>query len=130
LMCEYLQQSDWDLPRYAEHIEWPQADLAALCKDSFQPQQLQPELIGKALVPTAVSDDQFEAALRRTITVDQFAAYDTGTSSNQALSFPRAASQARMRVARASAKAPRSATDEFERYIDRAVRAFRRASRS
>lgn len=128
LMCAYLQTNDWDLPRYAEHIEWPQEDLAALCKDSFRPQRLQPELVGEALVPTAVSDDEFEAALRRTITVDHFATY--GTPDSQALSFPRAASQARGRVARASAKSPRSATDEFERYVDRAVRAFRRASES
>jgi hypothetical protein len=127
LLTDYLRRSGWDVPSYATHIGWPVEELAALCADSFEPRHQRPELIGMALWPAIIHEDQFESALRRTISINQFAGAGESATS-QGMTFPRAAQPGKRRSARPSAQAPRDPAIELERYVQRAVRGFRRAA--
>jgi hypothetical protein len=129
LLATGLQRAAWDVPQYAAHVGLSVGDLTALCEDSFEPSKLQPELIGKALAAVAADEDEFEAALRRTIRVDQFVDFEGSSTSSHSMALPRAAGPAKRGRTRAIAKVPRDPSAEFERYIQRAIRAFRRAVR-
>jgi hypothetical protein len=130
LLTTGLQRTAWDVPQYAAHVGLSVGELTALCQDSFEPSKLQPELIGKALAAVAADEDEFEAALRRTIRVGQFVDFEGSSTTSHSMALPRAAGPAKRGRTRAIAKVPRDPTTEFERYIQRAVRAFRRASGS
>lgn len=128
LLSNWLERTGWDVPGYAAHIGWSAKELAVLYDDSFDPRTFQPERIGIVLGAADTSDEEFEAALRRTITVEQFAGFGGGSTS-QGMAFPRATRSAKSRHVPASQKAQREPAAELERYVKRAVRAFRRASR-
>jgi hypothetical protein len=129
LLSDWLDQTGWDVPGYAAQLGWPEHELALLYHDAFEPKEFSPERVGTALASAAATSDDFEAALRRTISVEQFGA---GPTPQQGMVFARPARKrksARAPGARsASGTGPRDAGAELETYVTRAVRAFRRAS--
>ena len=132
LLSDWLTQTGWDVPAYAAQLGWPAHELALLCEDAFEPQEFTPERIGTALASAAATSDDFEAALRRTITVDQFRR-GAGPSPAQGMVFARPARRKKKPARAAGARSesgigPRDAVAELETYVTRAVRAFRRTS--
>jgi hypothetical protein len=131
LLSDWLNETGSDVPGYAAQLGWPEHELALLYHDAFDPQEFSPERVGTALASAVGTPDDFEAALRLTISVEQFGRR-AGPTRPHGMVFARAARRsksARAPGARsASGTGPRDAGAELETYVTRAVRAFRRAS--
>jgi hypothetical protein len=129
LLSDWLERTGTDVPAYAAQLGWPTRELALLCDDAFEPHAFSPERLGMALASTGRTADDFESALRRTISVDQFSGA-TGTATAQGMVFARRARRKSPGAAGSrsgSGSPPRNAAADFESYVTRAVRAFRTA---
>jgi hypothetical protein len=131
LLSSWLERTGWDVPGYAAELGWPAEELALLRDDAFEPRAFPPERVGAALASAVSTPRQFEDALRHTITVDQFGSA-AGAAPEQGMVFARPARRRKSRGAgRTRPSSESAAADpaaEFERYVTRALRAFRRAS--
>lgn len=116
---------------YAREIGWSEREVALLCGDAFEPLTFEPERIGLALAPTGASATDFELALRRSMTLEQFNAPGHPTQQRAQRVFARTARRKGRGVSKrkptARATGAGDPAEEFERYVQRAVHAFKDA---
>lgn len=116
---------------YARELGWSEREVALLCGDAFEPLTFEPERVGLALAPTGVSATDFEVALRRSITIGQFKTPAQPTERKAQRVFARPARRKwrgvpkRRPTGRVTGEG--DSAEEFERYVQRAVRAFKDA---
>lgn len=132
LLSSWLESGELDPVDYARDLGWSEQEVTLLRGDAFQPLAFPPERLGVALAATGASTADFEAALRRSMAIEQF----TGAAPAEAQAAPVFARPARRKRLRAPAREPteprrveQDPAQEYELYVRRAVRAFEEASK-
>lgn len=133
LLSAWLHSGEYDVAEYARELGWSEQQVTLLRDDAFHPLAVEPERVGLALAPTGANAAQFEAALRRSIAVEQFEASPSSEAQGAAPVFARPARRRRRSAQRGKPTEGRTAghdpTREYEVYIRRAIRAFEEASK-
>lgn len=133
LLSGWLESGKRDVAEYARELGWSQQEVALLSGDAFEPLAMEPERVGFALARTGASAADFEAALRRSIAIEQFKAPVPSHDRKAPPVFARPVRRKRLGAARRKPsefrRVEQDPAHQYERYVQRAVRAFEDASK-